>query len=434
MSVRKQILRKLLQSQDYFLKQIRLSSSGVPHTQQAQKLDESTINATTITSEILNNTSIPIEHDTDVGHLFSAADLNVRLAAPHELQPKPDLDGLVFGRQFTDHMLKVFHYSKLGGWQRPEITPMENLVLHPAAKVLHYAIELFEGTKAYRGEDGRIRLFRPDMNMRRMNLSAKRSGLPTFDGAEFIKCLCRLISIDQEWVPHSPSGSLYIRPTFIGIDPTLGVALPDSALLYTILSPVGSYFSANPKGSVSLLADPRYTRAWPGGVGDRKMGSNYAPTLHVQKEAYRKGLQHVLWLYGEDEQLTEVGIMNIFMFFINDNGEKELITPALNGLILPGITRDSILTLAKEWGEFKVSEGKFTMSMVRKLLKEERLLELFGAGTAAVISPIERIHYLGEDIMIPTLEHDKPVYERLKNMLMDIQYGRIKHPWGLVVE
>lgn len=180
--------------------------------------------------------------------------------------------------------------------------------------------------KAYRGFDGKIRIFRPDMNMKRMNLTAFRCGLPTFNGEEFVKCMTRLISIDQEWVPHTTCASLYLRPTLIGIEPTLGVAASDSALLYTILSPVGGYFKpGETSGAVSLLADPRYTRAWPGGVGDRKMGSNYGPTVHVQKEAISKGLQQVLWLYGEDHQCTEVGTMNIFMFYINDQGGKVIL-------------------------------------------------------------------------------------------------------------
>ncbi|KAF7381648.1 hypothetical protein HZH66_014042 [Vespula vulgaris] len=165
---------------------------------------------------------------------FKYADLSVRLAAPHQLQPKPNVRALSFGKYFTDHMLKIFFYETLGGWQTPEITPFENLVLHPGAKVLHYAIELFEGMKAYRGVDGKIRLFRPELNMERMNNSAVGSGLPSFNGNELIKCFTRLISIDQEWVPHSTAASLYIRPTLIGIDPTLGVSAPDSALLSTI--------------------------------------------------------------------------------------------------------------------------------------------------------------------------------------------------------
>lgn len=174
--------------------------------------------------------------------------------------------------------------------------------------------------KAFRGVDGKIRLFRPELNMARMNSSAQRSGLPTFEPEEFINCISRLVSIDQEWVPHTESASLYIRPTLIGIEPTLGVASSDSALLYTILSPVGGYFAGKQTGGVSLLADPRYTRSWPGGVGDRKMGSNYGPTIHVQKEAAKQGFQQVLWLYGDDHQLTEVGTMNVFVLMINERG------------------------------------------------------------------------------------------------------------------
>lgn len=211
------------------------------------------------------------------------------------------------------HLTKNFHYFRI---------LIENIVF------CIYLLQLFEGMKAYRGADGKIRMFRPNMNMNRMNLSAKRSGLPTFDGDEFIKCLRRLVSIDQEWVPHTETASLYLRPTLIGIDPTLGVASSDSALLYTILSPVGDYFDKNKSRAVSLLADPQYTRAWPGGCGDRKMGSNYAPTIHVQKEASMKGLQQVLWLYGPDHQITEVGTMNIFILFINDKGGKCLFVRA----------------------------------------------------------------------------------------------------------
>lgn len=202
--------------------------------------------------------------------------------------------------------------------------------------------QLFEGMKAYRCVDGRIRMFRPDMNMARMNASAKRSGLPTFEAREFIKCLKRLITIDQgesahlavtrmhkstslhlfsEWVPHTEAASLYIRPTLIGIEPTLGVASSDSALLYTILSPVGGYFKPGASAAgISLLADPQYVRAWPGGVGDRKVGSNYGPTIQIQKEATAQGVNQVLWLYGQDQQVTEAGTMNMFMLMVNEQG------------------------------------------------------------------------------------------------------------------
>ncbi|XP_069679436.1 branched-chain-amino-acid aminotransferase, cytosolic isoform X1 [Periplaneta americana] len=375
-----------------------------------------------------------LSFSNEVQNTFKFTDLTVQLASPEQLQPKPEVTDLQFGKNFTDHMLKILYHESLGGWQRPEIVPFENIVLHPAAKVLHYATELFEGMKAYRGVDGKIRIFRPDMNMERMNRSALRAGLPTFDGEQLIKCLCRLISIDQEWVPHSESSSLYIRPTLIGIDPSLGVAACGSAMLYTILCPVGSYFSGTGENPVSLLADPRFIRAWPGGCGDKKMGSNYAPTIQVQQEAQGRGLQQVLWLYGEENLITEVGTMNIFMVFINDRGEKELVTPPLDGLILPGITRASILHLSREWNEFPVSERRISMAEVINLLGQNRLLELFGAGTACVVSPVASIMYNGENLQIPTVKQEYPLYARLRKTLTDIQYGYVPHPWAVPID
>lgn len=372
----------------------------------------------------------------DNDYSFRSSDLNVRLAAPNQLRHKPEASDLQFGKIFTDHMLKVYYHKALGGWQTPEIMPFENIALHPAAKVLHYAVELFEGMKAYRGVDGRVRVFRPQLNMDRMNLSAERSGLPTFDGNELVQCLNKLISIDQEWVPHSEASSLYIRPTLIGIDGTLGVSSSESALLYTILCPVGSYFAGTDttmKG-ISLLADPSYTRAWPGGCGDRKMGSNYGPTIRVQSEAIRRGRQQVLWLYGDDHQLTEVGTMNIFMFYINDNGEREMVTPPLNGLILPGITRHSIIQMSEEWNEFKVNQRVITMSEVVELLNSNRLLEMFGSGTACVVSPISYIEYANQLLYIPTVDHKGSVFQRILKQLTDIQYGHIEHPWAEPVD
>ncbi|KAL0114980.1 hypothetical protein PUN28_010505 [Cardiocondyla obscurior] len=366
---------------------------------------------------------------------FKYSDLSVRLAGLDQLSPKPDVNKLSFGKYFTDHMLKVHYYEGMNGWQAPEIMPFENIVLHPAAKVLHYAVELFEGMKAYRGVDGKIRLFRPELNMERMNNSAVRSGLPPFRGEELIKCICRLISIDQEWVPHSTASSLYVRPTLIGIDPTLGVVTPDSALLYVILSPVGSYFKPTDKKGVSLLADPKYTRAWPGGCGSSKLGSNYGPTIQVQQLAIEKGLQQVLWLYGENNELTEIGTMNVFVVCINDNGERELITPALNGLILPGVVRNSLLSISREWNQYKVTERSITMKEVIQLLSENRLLEIFGAGTACVISPVSHIDFQGQWLHIPTMDQPNAIFQMLKKHLLDIQYGVIpEHPWCLIIE
>lgn len=366
---------------------------------------------------------------------FKYADLSVCFAGPNQLNPKPDVKELLFGKYFTDHMLKIHYYESMNGWQAPEIMPLGNIALHPAAKVFHYALELFEGMKAYRGVDGKIRLFRPELHMKRMNNSATRIGLPSFRDEELIKCICRLISIDQEWVPHSTSSSLYIRPTFIGIDPTLGVVPSDSALLYVIMSPVGSYFKTTSTQGISLLADPRYTRAWPGGCGNSKLGSNYGPTLQVQQEANEKGLHQVLWLYGENHEVTEIGAMNIFMVYINDNGERELLTPPLNGLILPGIVRNSLLSIAREWNQFRVSERTVTMKEIIQLLSENRLLEIFASGTASIITPVSHIQFLEQDLYIPTLNQSEPIYQMLRKYLLDIQYGVIpEHPWSVTIE
>uniref|UniRef100_A0A8D8QPN8 Branched-chain-amino-acid aminotransferase n=2 Tax=Cacopsylla melanoneura TaxID=428564 RepID=A0A8D8QPN8_9HEMI len=359
-----------------------------------------------------------------------AQEIHVQLCSPDQLQPKPEVSQLKFGTVFTDHMLQIEFNEQVGGWQAPSISPLKYLTLHPAAKVLHYAVELFEGMKAYRGVDGHIRMFRPDLNMDRMNRSALRAGLPQFDPEEMIQCLNRLIQIDQEWVPHTTAASLYIRPTLIGTDPTLGVAVSSTALLYVILCPVGSYFGTQVTKPVSLLADPKYVRAWKGGCGDRKMGSNYGPTIAIQSEAIERGFNQLLWLYGEDHQVTEAGTMNIFFVIINDLGEMEMITPQLDGLILPGITRMSILELSEQWNDYKVTERKITMPEIMQLSREKRILECFGSGTACIISPIGNIHYEGNDILIPTLEQPNPICLRLLNKLSDIHYGRIEHPWA----
>jgi len=261
-----------------------------------------------------------------------------------------------FGTIFTDHMLKISYDKHAGGWQKPYITPMEHLSLHPAAKVLHYATE-----------------------------------------------------------------------------GTLGVGQADTALLYVIMSTVGSYFSSNFK-SVRLMANPKFTRAWPGGSGDCKLGANYATTLYPQEIATESGCHQLLWLFGEDRQITEVGAMNVFIFYKNQNGEKVLATPPLNGLILPGITRRSILELVKEWDEFLVEERDFTMNELIDLSKNNNILEFFGTGTAAVISPVSSILYEGKDIKLPTMEQPAPLYSRLFNAITDIQYGRVSHPWTRVVD
>lgn len=362
---------------------------------------------------------------------FMFNDLQVELVPESRRKPKPDPSKLLFGKEMSDHMFQA-SWTSDDGWAKPKISELQNLVLHPAAKVLHYAQELFEGMKAYRGQDGKIRLFRPDLNVRRMLASAARLEFPKFRGEEFMKCLMKLVSIEKDWVPDFPMSSLYIRPTIIGIEPSLGVARSSHVLLFIITCPVGPYFTTGIK-PVSLLADPQYVRAWPGGTGDKKLGCNYAPTLMVQQEAEKRGLQQVLWLYGEDEQVTEVGAMNVMVLLKNKSGETELVTPPLSGIILPGVTRQSVLDLTREWNEFKVSERKITMAEVREALKEDRLLEMFGCGTACVICPIERLVHRGDDLYIPTMEQKDPLATRVLKAITDIQYGVVPHSWAVEV-
>jgi len=243
------------------------------------------------------------------------------------------------------------------------------------------------------------------------------------------------VSIDKDWVPYSTKSTLYIRPTMIATEACLGVSKPLACRLFVIAGPVGPYY---PTGfqPVSLVADPKFVRAWEGGCGAFKMGANYAPTIYAQIEAMEKyDCQQVLWLYGPNHQVTEVGTMNFFMYWTNEQGEEELVTPPLeSGLILPGVTRRSLIDLAHQWGEFKMTERDFTMKDLVKALKEKRVKELFGAGTACVVSPIAKIVYAGDTYDIPTMEHGAPLTNRFLKELTDIQFGRKPSDWTVEID
>ncbi|UJR08682.1 hypothetical protein I4U23_012940 [Adineta vaga] len=342
---------------------------------------------------------------------------------------KPDPEKLVFGASFSDHMLTIKHTNK-SGWDKPVIEPLRDLSIHPSAKVLHYATELFEGMKAYRGVDGKIRLFRPDLNMKRMISTAERSVLPTFDGNELLECIKKLVHVDADWVPRSTSSTLYIRPTLIGTEPTLGVAASSESLLFVITGPVGPYFPTGFK-PVSLLADTVHCRAFPGGMGAFKAGSNYGPTIYVNKMAQAEGCQQVLWLYGDKRYITEVGTMNVFMCLKNKKGGVELVTPPLNGLILPGVTRQSIIDLGRTWKDMTVSEREITMDELIEAQQENRLLEMFGAGTAAIVCPVERIVYEGKSYDLATMNEGAPITTRFHDEIVAIQFGRKPSKWAV---
>uniref|UniRef100_UPI00358ED98A branched-chain-amino-acid aminotransferase, cytosolic-like isoform X4 n=1 Tax=Myxine glutinosa TaxID=7769 RepID=UPI00358ED98A len=293
--------------------------------------------------------------------------------------------------------------------------------------------KLFEGMKAFYGVDGKIRMFRPQLNMARMRRTAMRACLPDFPEAELLECLRQLVELDKNWVPKSTIASLYIRPVYIGTETSLGVAPTSRALLYIILSPVGPYFPQGGFQPVSLLADPKFVRSWHGGVGDFKMGGNYNPTILVQNEAQRKGCQQVLWLHGPRQNLTEAGTMNIFIYWMNASGEEELVTPPLDGLILPGVIRQSVVELAKRQGKIKMTEREVSMEEFQAALSEDRIKEMFGSGTACVVCPVSKVVYNGKDLHVPTMKHGAPLASGFLKELNDIQYGRTKSDWTYIV-
>lgn len=335
-------------------------------------------------------------------------------------------------------MLSI-EWTAAAGWATPHITPYQNLSLDPAACVFHYAFECFEGMKAYIDDHGQTRLFRPHRNMARLNASAQRIALPTFNADQMIRLLGAFVDIDKAFIPRRRGYSLYLRPTLIGTQRTLGVGPPGSALLYVIASPVGPYYPSGFK-AVSLEATSKYVRAWPGGVGNMKLGANYAQCVLPQVEAAGRGFHQNLWLFGEEGYVTEVGTMNLFTAWVNEAGQKELVTAPLDGTILEGVTRDCLLALAKEMlvpEGWLVSERRYTIGEVARAAEEGRLLEAFGAGTAAVVAPIRRIAWDGgvegvpRDIEVPLQEGKEagPLAERMWAWMEERQYGAVESEW-----
>ncbi|KAJ3413748.1 branched-chain-amino-acid aminotransferase [Chytridiales sp. JEL 0842] len=348
----------------------------------------------------------------------------------------PPNKDLVFGQTFSDHMLTL-EWQANKGWAAPKIHPYGKIALDPSATVLHYGIECFEGMKAYKDKNGKIRMFRPDMNMQRFLKSCKRLALPAFNPDELLESIKELLRVDERWIPSERGYSLYIRPTAIATQESLGVGPSSKAMIFVITCPVGPYYKTG-FAAVSLSATSHYIRAWPGGTGDAKVGGNYAPGIRPQIEVAKQGYQQNLWLFGPNDNLTEVGTMNLFVFWKNAQGEKELVTPPLDGTILPGVTRASILDLARSWGEFKVTEKPITMAELTQSIAENRLIEMFGSGTAAIVSPIKRIGYKGQDYHIPLDPANKeaqagPLTKRFADTIMGIQYGEIPHKWSVVI-
>lgn len=345
-------------------------------------------------------------------------ELKIEPLVAEQRKPKcTDAAQLGFGRHFSDHML-VADWSGDQGWHDVRIVPYGPLSLDPSAMVFHYGQEVFEGLKAYRQEHGGIALFRPDMNLARLNRSAERLSLPTMPADLFLDGIMELVHLEQEWVPKAEGTSLYIRPTLIATEAALGVRPAQQCRFFTILSPVGAYYASG-FTPVRILVAEQLSRAVPGGTGEAKTGGNYAASLLAGNMAHDRGCDQVLWLDAVQHRFVEeVGAMNIFFVIGNC-----LVTPALSGSFLAGITRDSIIKLAPSLG-LAVAERPIAIDEVLDGIKTGRVQEAFGSGTAAVVSPVGAFSY-GDELFTINNAAVGTVTKRLYDTLTGIQYGRL---------
>lgn len=343
--------------------------------------------------------------------------------------PKPgivDESQLVFGKQFTDRMF-LMEYTTGRGWHSARIQPHAPFVLDPAAMVFHYAQEIFEGLKAFRREDDSVALFRPADNVARFNRSARRMCMPEVDETFFLDAIKELVRLESSWVPHSLGTSLYIRPTMIATEPMLGVRPADNYYCYVILSPVGAYYKGG-LAPVKIWVSDHYVRAADGGTGEVKTGGNYAASLYAAREAAALGYDQVLWLDAKQKQhVEEVGSMN--MCFIVDG---KLVTSPLHGTILDGITRRSILSLARNMG-LEVEERALSVNDIFAGIESGRLTEAFGTGTAVVVSPVGQFTYQEKTVVLGDGKTTGEITRKLYDTLTGIQYGRLADPEGWVV-
>ena len=349
--------------------------------------------------------------------------LDIKITRTTEPKAKPAAgQKLGFGKIFTDHMF-VMNYTEGKGWHDPRIEPFHNISLSPAAMVYHYGQEMFEGLKAYKGENGEVFLFRPDMNAKRTNATNDRLVIPQIPVEDFVQAVSAVVDVDRDWIPTEPGTSLYIRPFIIATDEFLGVAPSKTYLFMVILSPSGAYYESG-LAPVGIWIEDEYVRAVRGGMGFAKTGGNYAASLIAQQKAHDAGYSQVLWLDGvERKYIEEVGAMNIF-FKING----KVITPSLNGSILPGITRNSVLQLCRDWG-YDVEERKISAQELLDAQKNGTLEEYFGIGTAAVISPVGKLRYVDEVMTINGGEIGN-LSQKLYDTITGIQTGRLPDEKG----
>jgi len=352
--------------------------------------------------------------------ITTALDMDINRIERSRL-PLTDLENLKFGRVFTDHMFMMDHVD--GAWQRPRIMPFGDMELSPATLVLHYAQTIFEGMKAYRDHRGEVNLFRPQENIARMNRSAARMCMPQVPEDIFLEGLKELVRMDASWVPEGEDAALYIRPFMFANDEYIGVKPSEGYRFMIFICPVRGYYQE----PLRVYLEMKYSRAFPGGTGEVKCGGNYAGGLYPTKLRQDEGYHQQIWTDAlEHKYIEESGTMNVF--FIIDG---ELATPSLDGTILPGITRNSILTLAREQG-LRVEERKVSVEEVVEGLRNGKVSAAFGAGTAATIAPIQVIGFNGEDFQLPELTADSEVL-KLGKLLDDIRRGRVPDTHGWVV-
>jgi len=354
--------------------------------------------------------------------------LNIKIEMTKDPKVLPGADNpLKFGTIFTDHMF-VMNYESGKGWFDPRVIPYQPLNLEPSAMVFHYGQEMFEGLKAYKTEEGKTLLFRPNKNIERANRTNDRLCIPEIPEEDFLQALKTVVKVDDAWIPTKEGTSLYIRPFVIAIDPFLGVRPSDKYLFIIILSPVGAYY---PEGlnPVKIWIEDEYVRAVKGGIGEAKTGGNYVASMKSQVKAHDEGYSQVLWLDGVHRKyIEEVGAMNIF-FKING----KIITPELNGSILPGVTRDSVITLCREWG-LPTEERRISIDEIYEAYQNDTLEEVFGTGTAAVISPVGQLRWDDKIMQVKDGGIGK-ISQELYDTMTGIQLGIIKdnHNWTIEV-
>ena len=352
--------------------------------------------------------------------------MEIKVTRAAQLKEKPESSKLVFGKCMTDHML-IIDYDEGQGWHDARIVPYGPLMIDPAAKVLHYAEEIFEGLKAYRTADGSIQLFRIMDNVRRLNASADRLCMPQIPEDMAREAIVELVKMEQDWVPHEKDTSLYIRPFMIGLDAALGVHSSHHVQFIVVVCPVGAYY---PEGlnPVKIYIEDQDVRAVKGGTGMAKTGGNYAASLRAGNRAEQKGYTQVLWLDGVHRKyIEEVGAMNV-MFKVNG----KILTPDLNGSVLDGITRRSCIQLLKDWG-YEVEERRISAEELFEAAKNGTLEEAWGTGTAAVVSPIGELAE-GDEKCIINNNQIGEVTQKLYDQLTGIQWGRVADPHNWITK